>query len=272
MISDTQMPKAYRDIIAEQVEVFGKEVSIEECDKLPDTRDIPIENPTAWLMIRDVICVFVDMKGSTQFSASKQNKTTAKAYQLFTGTAVRLFDEFEAPYIDVRGDGVLALFNSDQVYRSLAAAVTFRTFACEVFESEIKKYKDPPPGAHIGIDMKTLLVRKIGLKKRNGRSDRQNEVWAGRPVNMAAKLASRADKGELLASDRYFAQLKSDLVLKSCGCRNGKPSDDKADLWEEIDLSEDEVFDFAKAYRFKSIWCDVHGEEYCSQILKLDAE
>ena len=69
------------------------------------------------------------MLGSTQFSASTHENATAGAYQLFTGTAVAIFDSFEASYIDVKGDGVFALFNGDQPYRALAAAVTFKTFS-----------------------------------------------------------------------------------------------------------------------------------------------
>ncbi len=272
MISDTQMPKKYREIIEDQESIFESGPSISDCPKIPDTKDIPIEDPTKWLMIDDVICVFVDMKGSTQFSASRQNKTTAKAYQLFTGTAVRLFDEFESPYIDVRGDGVLALFDSNQPNRVLAAAVTFKTFAHVVFENKFKKDGVPTAGAHIGIDKRTLLVRKIGLKKRDGRSDRQNEVWAGRPVNMAAKLAARAEMDELWVSDRFFELLESDLVLKSCGCCNGDEEGEKADLWQEVDLTSEQLFDFDKAYVLRSHWCPVHGEEYCNNILKLDVE
>ena len=260
------MPDVFRQIIEEQVKVFNEGVSITDQSKIPDTTRIPIENPKHWLKIPDVICIFVDMKGSTQFSASSHSKTTARAYQLFTGTAVKIFDEFESPYIDVRGDGVLALFNSDQSYRAIAAVITFKTFAREVFEKKIKDIGEYTVGAHIGIDKNTILVRKIGLKRVEGRSDRQNEVWAGRPVNMAAKLAALGEINELWVSDRFYKNINNDLVRKSCGCPDGK----KVDLWDEADLTDDERFDFDKAYILKSVWCSKHGKEYCQEILKLD--
>jgi class 3 adenylate cyclase len=136
------------------------------------------------------------MMGSTKLSAEAHDNSTAGAYQLFTGTAVRLFSEFEAPYIDVRGDGVFALFNSDQPYRALAAAVTFKTFAREEFTPRIKEKTEQAVGSHLGIDQKTVLVRKLGLKRHAERTDRQNEVWAGKPVNMAAKLASISEDND----------------------------------------------------------------------------
>lgn len=59
-------------------------------------------------------------------------------------------------------------------------------------------------GCHLEIDRKNCIVRKVGFKKYDDRTDRQNEVWAGKPVNMAAKLASKSNHSELLVSYRYF--------------------------------------------------------------------
>jgi class 3 adenylate cyclase len=201
------------------------------------------------------------MMGSTKLSAETQDRSTAGAYQLYTGTAVRLFHAFE-----VRGDGAFALFNRDQTYRALAAAVTFKTFAREIFVPRIKELTGIEAGSHIGIDRKTVLVRRIGLRRAQGRTDRQNEVWAGKPVNMAAKLASMTEHDELLASERFFRNLKDERALKTCGCPDGI----KEDLWTEKDLSEDSRFDFDKAYSLRSQWCSKHGKEYCEAILALD--
>ncbi|MCQ9207993.1 MAG: hypothetical protein NG712_01245 [Omnitrophica bacterium] len=272
MLSVTQIPERYRNIIDEQIKIFDQQRSVQVKNKIPDTADIPIESPNHWLRIPDVICVFVDMKGSTQLSASTHDKSTAGAYQLFVGTAVKLFNEFEAPYIDVRGDGIFALFNSDAPYRAIAAAVSFKTFSREEFTPKIKELTDLGIGAHIGIDQKTVLVRKIGFKKYGGRTDRQNEVWAGKPVNMAAKLSSLATQDELVVSDRYFNNIRHESVLKTCGCVDGQPGREKVDLWTEIDVSDDPKYDFQKAHKLSSYWCLNHGREYCEAILKLDED
>jgi class 3 adenylate cyclase len=62
-------------------------------------------------------------------------------------------------------------------------------------------------GGHYGIDQKTILVRKLGLKAVDGRSDRQNDVWAGKPINLAAKLASRSTGETIWASDCFYKNL-----------------------------------------------------------------
>lgn len=262
----SQFLPSMQGIIDEQVRLYREPREILTQTYIPDTAKIPSRLPSRWLKIPDLVCVFVDMKGSTQLSASLHDRSTAGAYQLFTGTAVRLFDEFEAPYIDVRGDGVFALFNSNQVYRAFAAAITFKTFASEEFVPLLSKKTKLELGAHIGIDQKTALVRKIGMLRHGGRTDRQNEVWAGKPINMASKLAARGQAGELLVSDRYFNRITSDYVRLSCGCPNGEA----AELWQMEDLTEDVNFDFDTAWVLKSNWCEDHGKEFCEAILACD--
>lgn len=267
-MTEKQISKRFLDVIEKQIGIFESENSIELRNKIPENGVFPIENQNHWLRIPDVICVFVDMIGSTQFSAKKHDKTTASVYQLFTGTAVRLFHEFEASYIDVRGDGVFALFNSNRPYRALAAAVTFKTFVENEFTRRVKSKTDIVVGGHIGIDQRTVLVRTMGLKSYSDRTDRKNEVWAGKPINMAAKLASETDRGELLVSDRFYNQLKDEHVTMSCGC----PNQQKVKLWDEIDLKNDDRFDFDSAYLLKSNWCETHGAEFCYKILQLDKD
>ena len=263
----SQIPLRFQTHIDRQVRLYGKGTTYDTRKSIPPIDDIPLSNHRHWFNIPDVISVFVDMISSTQLSAQKHARSTAGAYQFFTGTAVDLFNGFDVPYIDVRGDGVFGLFNPDQIYSAFAAALTFKTFVEVEFVPRFHKDTGIQLGAHLGIDQETVPVRRIGLKRRGDRTDRQNEVWAGKPVNMSAKLASLTKAGELLVSDRYFRGLKHELVRKSCGC----PSNKKVDLWTPVDVTEDPKFDFKKAYCLKTRWCETHGGEYCDAIMALDA-
>ena len=64
--------------------------------------------------------------------------------------------------------------------------------------------------AGIGVDIGTLLVRRLGL-----RNTKQKEVWAGKPVNMAAKLSSHTDSNQIMVSDRVFAQYEKFSELRA---------------------------------------------------------
>lgn len=253
-------------IVDSESRLFGEGIDITNRKSIPPTRLIPIENPTHWMRIPDVIACFVDMAGSTRLSASTHPNTTAKAYRYFTNTAIRIFHQYGSPYIDVKGDGVFALFDECQPHTALAAVVSFKTFVSEYFTPRIKEATQQTISGHFGIDQKTVLVRKLGLKSANDRTDRQNEVWAGKPINMAAKLASRTSNNHLLVSDRYYKSLYGERALMSCGCG----SNGSQPLWERVNVSEDERFDFDTAWLLKSDWCATHGEEYCRSILAYD--
>lgn len=268
-LKETMLENGVIDIANDEISISKKAVSVTNYNKIPETAKIPIENPSSWLKIPNVICVYVDMIGSTKLSAEEHEKTTAKSYRLFTNTLVRIFDYYESPDIDIKGDGVFALFNSNNPYKAVVAAVTAKTIVETVIDPEIKNVTGNTHGAHIGIDQSTVLVRKLGFKRFADRTDRQNEVWAGKTVNMAVKLSSMTKAGEMLVSDRFFKNIQNDLVLKSCGC--GSADDQPVNLWEKVELSDDK-FDFDIAYRLKSRWCEVHGLEYIKKILKLDKE
>ena len=244
-------------IIDDELHFFERSLKIIEKPRIPNTDDIPLIDPLRWNKINTVICCFVDMKGSTQLSASPTgDENIAKAYRLFTETAIRIFHEFKSPYIDVKGDGVFALFDLNQVHRALAATISFKTFVHEYFTPEIKAITGQEISGHFGIDQANVLVRKFGLRRFEYRTDRQNEVWAGQPINMAAKLASLSPGNQLWVSKRFFESLNSqgfESILQ----------------WELKDLS-DPRFSFDTAYIFHNNWSELDGKLQCERLKRLD--
>jgi len=257
-----------QSILDEAQKRYEKGEQIEPKKQIPLSDEIPLET-NKWFRIDDVVCVFIDMKDSTQLSAQQQDKFTASIYQYFTDTAVKIFNYFDTSYIDIKGDGVFGLFEKSKIYHAFCAAMTFKTFSAHILGTKIKFGDDKKISCHIGMDMKTVLVKRLGLRKVEGKTLKQNEVWAGKPVNMASKLASIGNENELVVSERIFNIFLKDgskFVLKSCGCPNGE----KKNFWHRIDLN-DPRFDFSKAYKIDtSGWCKKHGIEYCKNILKLD--
>lgn len=264
MITNQQIPARQREIISNQLDKFKDRTEPVDVDRIPNTNEIPGEGTPKWLKIKDVICVFVDMKNSTQLSASRHAQTTAKTYTLFTGTAVRLFKSFGASYIDIKGDGVFALFNADEVNKAIVSAVTFKTFVQEEFAIKISNKTHIDTGVRIGIDQSTLLVSRVGLKRHASRGDIHNEVWAGKAVNVASKLSGLSNSDEIHVSDYFFNKLKSDKIIYSCACSG------MIKLWQEVDVSGNEKFAFDTAHVLKSVWCKTHGSEYIESLLKDD--
>ena len=151
--------------------------------------------------------------------------------------------------------------------------MTFKTFAKEIFTPTVRERTDVKVGCHIGIDQRNVFLKRVGIRQLSGRTDRQNEVWAGKPVNMAAKLCGIAKDDELLVSDRYYKNIAGDdKTTKSCGCKEGILVDEKVALWETVDLSSKPQFDFDRGYMMETTWCVTHGSSFCEAIIRLDKQ
>ena len=259
------------DIIDAADKKYREGVSVEKKLFIPVTDSMPLES-NIWWEIEDVVCVFIDMKNSTKLSAEEKEDVTAKVYQYFTETAVRILNHFGASYIDVRGDGAFGLFDDDKIYHALCAAITFKSIVYHEMKENVKE-DEIEIDCHIGIDINNVLVKRIGIRKVEGQSDKQNEVWAGKPVNMAAKLASKGGADEIYISDRVYKIFKegnSELVMETCGCPQTVENATKTNIWTAIDLSDQPMFDFDTAYKMKNTWCGQHGRDFCLGIMRLD--
>ena len=243
--------------------------------------DVPETGPTnkgLWYRIDDVTAVFADLKRSTSLSTEANPQSAAYAYTYFIRAMALVLERFGAGYIDIQGDGIFGLFSGrDSVFAAAAAAVTMRT----VVEREVAgRFKRDTKvewnlAAGFGIDQGTLLVRRLGL-----RGMKQNEVWAGRPVNVAAKLSSLAEDNEVAVSERIFTrftearQVRRRALLWTCGCGGGEQGTgfdmgegETVYLWEESEAPEALGLDFERLLTLGSKWCRVHGAEFCEAIV-----
>ncbi|WP_423822901.1 adenylate/guanylate cyclase domain-containing protein [Salinisphaera sp. SPP-AMP-43] len=270
MAGQDKLLEPIREIVDKAASNYGEHAEIESCSKIPDPGDIP-QRKNKWLRLDDVISVFVDMKGSTKLSSKKHPKSTAEIYQYFTDTVVRICNHLGAAYLDIKGDGIFALFDKNTPHAALCAAVTCKTFANDYFSPQVTKRRDVDVGVHIGIDCGPIVFKRIGLEPRRGADDsgKRNEVWAGKCVNMSSKLAALGDDNELKISSRFFDRLTHRKALKSCGCDSSNGA--ATNLWEPKDVTDD-FFDFKRVYTLRSNWCDTHGKEYCDELLKSENE
>ncbi|MHA1278051.1 MAG: adenylate/guanylate cyclase domain-containing protein [Candidatus Helarchaeota archaeon] len=228
-----------------------------------------------WCRIRNVVSLYVDMKGSTQLTNEKYIKTSAKMYEIFTGGLIKILkqEEFRAHFIDIKGDGGFALWKEKfGSVKALLAAVTFKTFVEKYLKNFVKdQITDWDIASKIGITKGIVLVKRIGT--RNTKDKRYNwAVWAGKPVNISAKLSDSADGDTVLVTDDVYQdflrprELYNYLIL-SCGCKNGEYTGERAILWQEKPEFESKFS--TKVWELKSEWCDKHGEEYINKVLKI---
>ena len=262
------------DVSAQLDDQAGLGVQVTRKNDVPDTGPT---NKGLWYQIPSVTVVFADLKRSTELSAENAPRTPAFAYTYFIRAMAVILDRFSAGYVDIQGDAIFGLFSKGSEYLAAASAITMRTLV----EREVAARFDDDTStdweltAGIGIDRGTLLVRRLGL-----RGTKQNEVWAGKPVNTAAKLSSVAERDQVVVSDRVFSQYeqaskwRQRVLIRSCGCdgdSEGAGLDanevETSNLWIEDQVSEDLGLDFETIHRLDSLWCNIHGSEFCETLV-----
>ena len=167
-------------------------------------------------------------------------------------------------FFDIKGDGAFGIYEGENAaFKALAAAVTFKSF----FENHIRpKFKDIYPNFNckIGIHQDKILVKKIGIRGDN------NEVWAGRVVNNAAKLSSLSKSireknmidpsyAILVISEKIYPILheKYDHAVMSChhDLKTWKPGNPIQNVWHEFDISQTDEVLGDRVYYTTSSWC-----------------
>lgn len=228
-----------------------------------DVHTLPIE-ARRWLRISDVVAVVADLKSSTQLGTGSKAASTASIYEAGTGGVVKIFDSFAADFLQIQGDGAFALFWGDMRFeRAAAAGITVKTFSLDFTEKiEAKWPTKPETGFKVGIASQRVLVKRVGTPRD---PTQQEPVWAGKPVNYAAKAAQSADRHELVVTGSVWDQFeKNDYLAFTCSCNDG-PHDT---LWKDFVIPRLETDEKeAHGRKLSSAWCHVHGEEFCTAIL-----
>ncbi len=82
------------------------------------------------------------------------------------------------------------------------------------FEGQLKaKWSEAPStGFKVGIASGPILAKRVGLARH---LDMQEPVWAGRPVNYAAKAAQQTDPGKTLVTGSCGMQSQTTTTLPS---------------------------------------------------------
>lgn len=255
--------------------------SITEIDSIQTiSEDSYLEEPIWVGGDKKFACLFIDLDHSSKMSFRKHPTTMAKIYDYFTQSLIDVLSEesIHADYIDIKGDGAFGIFEGeDAVFRALSAAITFSTFFKKHVRPKFQE-EDQPINFKGAIHLDKILVKRIG--KRGARNN--NEVWAGRLVNKAAKLSTVTsdiyksqtvytnDKfGLVVASEAVFEILKTkeDVAVISCGHNMAGVECPIGQLWEEFDTSNVEDLSEEIVYYAPAIWCDECCDRVNAEIL-----
>lgn len=219
-----------------------------------------------WLKVTDVVAVVADLKNSTTLGTGKWAQSTASICEAATGNVVSIFEQFDADFLAIQGDGVFALFWGDKrVQRALCAGITVKTFSLDLvarLEDKWDNIAEIGTGYEVGIANSRILVKKVGTPRNPAQ---QEPVWAGKAVNYATKAAQSADAEELVVTGSIWDSIENnDYLALSCPCGDG-PSES---MWEDFTIDRLPDGDLDAAGRvLGAAWCVNHGADYCAAVL-----
>lgn len=262
-VTDVDLSRLLGDLDdAVQTELASTPEVVDKGDDL-DVDALPIM-ARRWYKLRDAVAVVADLKNSTKLGTGKWAASTASIYEASTGGVVKIFDQFDADFLAIQGDGAFALFWGDLRYeRALCAGITVKTFSRDMVARIEKKWpSSPETGLKVGVASSRLLAKRVGTPRNPAQ---QEPVWAGKAVNYAAKAAQGADRHELIVTGSVWDVVeKNDYLAVSCPCESG-PS---LGIWTDTEIERLPDGDpEAQGRLLTACWCKIHGAEYCAAVL-----
>lgn len=250
------------DVLAKNPPVQDVEPEDLDADRLPDADD------TTWFRLQNVVTVFADLKSSTQLGIGKHAASTAAIYRAATGNVAQIMSGLDANFIQIQGDGVFGLFWGEKAFeRAVCAGITVKTFSEETLQLKLeKKWADAPKtGFKVGIASGRVLVKNVGTPKNK---NQQEPVWAGKPVNYAAKAAQQADRNELIVTGTVWLAIEdNDYLTVSCIHGDGQAVS-ATTLWADVEIEKlGHDVDDSAGRLLKAKWCEHCGPTFMQAVL-----
>ena len=163
---------------------------------------------------RQVAMFFVDLRGWTSFVDAVEPEELMRVLSEFHDTIGRLVRQFDATVGFIEGDGVQLFFNDpievpDAPLRAVRLGFALRQEMAELTPRWRKRGYDLDFGAGIALGYATC--GEVGF---DGRSD---YAAIGAVTNLASRLADEATAGQILISQRLYAEVEDDVEVEPAG-------------------------------------------------------
>ncbi len=163
---------------------------------------------------RQVAMFFADLRGWTSFVDAVEPEELMRVLREFHGTIGDLVSRFDATVGFLEGDGVQLFFNDpievpDAALRAVRLGCALREEMAELTTRWQKRGYDLGLGA--GITFGYATCGEVGFE---GRSD---YAAIGAVTNLASRLADEASAGQILISQRLYAEVEGDIVAEPVG-------------------------------------------------------
>jgi class 3 adenylate cyclase/CheY-like chemotaxis protein len=163
---------------------------------------------------RDIVVVFCDLRGFTAFSETTEPEEVMRVLREYHSALGELIFRFDGTLERFAGDGLMVFFNdplpcSDPAERAVRMALTMRQRVSELAEGWRKRGHQLAFG--VGIARGYATLGKIGFE---GRFD---YAAIGTVTNLASRLCEEARSGQILVSQRIYADIEALVQAEPLG-------------------------------------------------------
>lgn len=154
-----------------------------------------------------IVILYVDMAGSTRISSEVDPETNLKIIKIFLMQMAKVIDNFRGYVLKFMGDCAIGIFPADENFTSMSdnaiqAAMIMRSVVEDVINTVFVEKRLPPIGCHIGLDIGSVRVDKVGALDVAAFDD-----LIGYSMNLTAKIQSHAGHEEILLGRNLFELL-----------------------------------------------------------------
>jgi adenylate cyclase len=163
---------------------------------------------------RQVSMFFVDLRGWTNFVDAVEPEELMRVLSEFHGTIGALVRRFDATVGFIEGDGVQLFFNDpievpDPALRAVRLGCALREEMVELTALWRKRGYDLNFGAGSALGYATC--GEVGFESRS------DYAAIGAVTNLASRLADEATAGQILISQRLYAEVEDDVEVEPVG-------------------------------------------------------
>lgn len=215
----------------------GTAPEVSTTDEFPDFSNR--EATRKWFKLDEIVVVFADLKNSTALGINKHDKSTSRIYEASTGVGVQLLEGLDPKYVEVQGDGFFGVFHGgNAAVKAVAAAMILAHFSEYILEPQIRESREaascPSTGLKLGVAAGRALVKQFGT------DGLKRPVWAGKPVNYAAKCAESAKAHQVIVTEHLYKRVieHNDYFLQPC-YHSGHPKEaflSNTGMWGSTDV------------------------------------
>ncbi|MDX1673646.1 MAG: adenylate/guanylate cyclase domain-containing protein [Longimicrobiales bacterium] len=169
---------------------------------------------------RDATVLFADVRGFTTLTEGMEPQAVITLLNQTMERLSTIVDEEGGVVDKYIGDEIMAVFGAplsqpDHAERAVRAAVAMQTAMEDVNRARLARSE---PAVEIGVGVHTGEVVAGNM----GSTNRLNYTVVGESVNLAARLCTTADPGEILVSEAVRDRLPDDVVAEPAGTREMK--------------------------------------------------